>query len=248
MVTAFSKRYSWNHSLICTVTILISLCPFFNALLAFNMKTISFTQGLHLAVSSARKEHLPLARIQRHCHYSGHGSSGGWIHLQEPSLTRLWAPDSWSSFLLAANPHILSCCLKSGLTQVGGEAFGHCVCSSDSCWVFRDLAAQSIPRGAVWVPAKLKSSEGQSWNCSVTAFLMGVIFVPLLGVFFCGAFTETYTWGVWKKVAKACCFSKKMLAQHLSGVSLGVLAEAPERRHYGTTVPQYLRPKLGCCT
>lgn len=129
-----------------------------------------------------------MARIQRHCHNSGHGSSGGWIPLQEPSLTPSWAADSWSSFLLAANPHILSCCLKSGLTQVSGEAFGCCVCSSGSCWVFRDLAAQSVPRGALWVPAKLKSSEGQSWSSSVTAFPTGVIFVPLLGFFFLWGF------------------------------------------------------------
>lgn len=192
-----------------------------------------------------------MARIQRHCHNSGHGSSGGWIPLQEPSLTPSWAADSWSSFLLAANPHILSCCLKSGLTQVSGEAFGCCVCSSGSCWVFRDLAAQSVPRGALWVPAKLKSSEGQSWSSSVTAFPTGVIFVPLLGFFFSVGLSQRPTHnGCEKRLAKlvpCCCFSEKMLAQHLSGVSLGVLAEAPERRHYGTTVPQYLRPKLGCC-
>lgn len=70
---------------------------------------------------------------------------------------------------------LLSCCLKPGLRQVCGEAFGCCVCSSNSCRVSRDLAAQSIPCSAVWAPAKLKALEGQSWKFSVIAFQIGAI-------------------------------------------------------------------------
>lgn len=131
--------------------------------------------------------------------------------------------------------------------QVCGEAFGCCGCSSNSCWVFRDLAALSISCGA-----KLKSSEGQSWKFSVLAFNMGVIFVPLLAmVCLGGAFGETCTVRGWKKgwrcLLQRCFFLEKMLAQHLSGVSLGVLAEAPEGRHSETAVPQHLRSRLRCC-
>lgn len=48
----FFKSCSQNHSLVCTVMILISFFPFLYALLAFNLKTISFTRFLHLAVTS----------------------------------------------------------------------------------------------------------------------------------------------------------------------------------------------------
>lgn len=52
----------------------------------------------------------------------------------------------------------------------------------------------------------------------------------------------------WRSLLHWCFFLEKMLAQRLSGVSLGVLAEAPERRHSETAVPQHLRSRLGCCT
>lgn len=77
-------------------------------------------------------------------------------------------------------------------------------------------------------------------------------FVPLLVVIcLCGAFGESCTVRGMKKgwggLLHRCFFLEKMLAQHLSGVNLGVLAEASERRHSGTTVPQHLHSTLGCC-
>jgi len=168
MVTAFFKLCSQNHSLVCTVTILSSFFPFLYALLGFDLKTL-FHQVFASCCELSRREPLLLARASRCCCNGGGGSYGGWIPLEEPSPTSAWAPGFSSSFLLEANPRVLSCRLKPGLAQVHGEAFGRCVCSLNSCWVFRDLAAQNILCSAVWVPAKLKSSEGQSWRLSVIA-------------------------------------------------------------------------------
>lgn len=175
MVAAFFKLHSQTHSLVCTVTIPISFFPFLYALLVFNVKIVSFTRFLHLAVSSVERSFFPWPGPESTVIMAVVAAMEAGFPVQEPSLTSAWALGSLLSFLLEANPRILSYRLKPGLTQVRGEAFGCCVCSSNSCWVFRDLAAQSIPRSAVWVPAKLKSSEGQSWKSFVITFHMGVI-------------------------------------------------------------------------
>lgn len=93
---------------------------FFYALLAFNMKPVSFTRGLHLAVSSVERSIFPWP-----------GSKGTVITVVIAALELdplsgalpdiFMAPDSWSSFLLAANPHILSCFLKSSLCKSVGK-------------------------------------------------------------------------------------------------------------------------------
>lgn len=128
------------------------------------------------------------------------------------------------------------------------------------CLLFRQLlglqrlGCSKRPTWCCLDPSKIKIIWRAVLELFCNCFPNGCNFVPLLAVVFFfgwGFHGDLHVRGMkkgWRSLLRCCCFSEKMLAQHFTGVSLGVLAEAPERRHYGTTVPQYLCPRLGCCT
>lgn len=219
---------SENHSLVCTITIL-TFFPVLCALLALKLKAVSFTRFLHLTVSSVERSSFS---AWRHCHNSGGGSYGGWNPLQEPSLTSTWATSSWSFFLLAANPHITQLLLEARpYTSPQGSLWLLCVLFKQLLGLQRPGCSE-YPMQWCLGPSKIKSIRRAVLEVFCNCFPDRSNFVPLLVVIcLCGAFEESCAMkGVkkrWGDLLHRCFFSEQMLAQCLSHMSLGVLAEAP---------------------
>ena len=150
---------------------------------------------------------------------------------------------------------------KSTHTQLLVEA-RPCVSPWGSLWQLRLLfkhllglqrpGCSKYPTQWCLGPSKIKIIRRAVLEVFCNCFPDGCNFVPLLVMIcLCGAFGESCTMRGTKKgwggLLHRCVFLEKILTQSLSGVSLGVLAEAPEGHRSGTALPQHLCSRLGCC-
>lgn len=232
--------------------ILISFFPFLYALLAFNLKTISFTRFLHLAVTSVETslfswpgpEGAVLTAVVAGMEAGSPFRSLPWdLHgLQAAGHPSCWKRIYTYSALLEARPY--------------ASPWG-------SLWLLHLLFKQLLglqrpgcsqyPTRCCLGPSKIKIVRRAVLEVFCNRFPDGSNFVPLLAVIcLCGAFGESCTVRGMKKgwggLLRQCFFLEKTLAQRLSGVSSGVLAEGPERCHSGTAVPRHLRSRHKCST